>query len=199
MDSVLRPRDIQARIRAGQTPDSVAALAQVSVDKVMPYCVPVLAEREHVATQAGRGFVRRPNAESGGARKLSEVVAEKLRERGLDPTTTEWDAWRRDDGRWSVQASYQSGGAEHAATFLYDAVGRYSIADDDEAKWFTGEKQATRKGPQPRETAPRAAQEDAEAPAPSARRLAAVPDRRRPALADARGRRRRGGHRCAQR
>ena len=79
MDSVLRPRDIQARIRAGQTPDSVAALAQVSVDKIMPYCVPVLAEREHVATQAGRGFVRRPSAE-GSARKLTDVVAEKLRE-----------------------------------------------------------------------------------------------------------------------
>ena len=157
MDSVLRPRDIQARIRAGQTPDSVAALAQVSVDKIMPYCVPVLAEREHVA-DAGRSRLRPPPQRRGrSARKLSEVVAEKLRERGLDPTTAEWDAWRRDDGRWSVQARYQSGGAEHAATFLYDAVGRYSIADDDEAKWFTGEKQATRKGPQPRETAaPRA-------------------------------------------
>lgn len=178
MDSVLRPRDIQARIRAGQTPESVAALAQVSVDKIMPYCVPVLAEREHVASQAGRGFVRRPNVDSGGARKLSEVVAEKLRDRGLDPATAEWDAWRRDDGRWSVQARYQSGGAEHHATFLYDAVGRYSVADDDEAKWFTGERQATRKGPQPREAAPRTA-DDAETQddetTPVARRLSAVP------------------------
>ena len=28
---------------------------------------------------------------------------------------------------------------EHLATFVYDAVGRYSLADDDEARWLTGE------------------------------------------------------------
>jgi hypothetical protein len=176
MESVLRPRDIQARIRAGQTPESVAALAQVSVDKIMAYCVPVLAEREHIATKAGRGFVRRPSSD-GSTRKLTDVVAEKLRGRGLDPSTAEWDAWRRDDGRWSVQASYQSGGRAHSATFVYDAVGRYSIAEDDEAKWLTGEKQLTRKGPQPREAAVKAAEPAAETEpqAPAARRLAAVP------------------------
>ena len=48
MDSVLRPRDIQARIRAGQTPDSVAALAQVSVDKIM------LGQCEQTITETAR-------------------------------------------------------------------------------------------------------------------------------------------------
>src|SRR3954447_11246161 len=41
MDSQLRPRDIQARIRAGETPEQVAAAAQTTVDKVMPYAAPV--------------------------------------------------------------------------------------------------------------------------------------------------------------
>ena len=43
MDSALRPRDIQARIRAGETPEEVAALAQASVEKIMAYAGPVLA------------------------------------------------------------------------------------------------------------------------------------------------------------
>ncbi len=164
MDSALRPRDIQARIRSGETPEAVASLAQVSVDKIMPYCVPVLAEREHVAELAQRSHVRRKNAE-GPARRLTDVVAERLRGRSVDPESARWDAWRRDDGRWSIAVNYRSGERERAALFVFDSMGRYSLAEDDEAKWLTGERQGSSKGPQPRESA-RGAD----------RRLAAVPD-----------------------
>ena len=41
--NTLRPRDIQARIRAGETPESVAQAAQTSVDKIMAFAAPVLA------------------------------------------------------------------------------------------------------------------------------------------------------------
>ena len=169
MDSALRPRDIQARIRSGETPEAVASLAQVSVDKIMPYCVPVLAEREHVAELARRSHVRRKNVD-GPARRLTDVVAERLRGRSVDPESASWDAWRRDDGRWSIGVTYLSGEREREALFVFDSMGRYSIAEDDEAKWLTGEKQSTSKGPQPRETA-----------RPGDRRLAAVPDAERAA------------------
>jgi hypothetical protein len=150
MDSALRPRDIQARIRNGESPEAVASLAGVSIEKIMPYCVPVLAERQHIADLAGRSHVRRRNAD-GPSRRLSEVVGERLRGRGINPDDTEWDAWRREDGRWVAQASYRSGERERTATFVFDAVGRFSLAEDDEAKWLTGERQSTSKGPQPRE------------------------------------------------
>jgi hypothetical protein len=164
MDSALRPRDIQARIRSGATPEEVAVAAQVPVEKVLPYCVPVLAERQHVAELARRSSVRRKNAE-GPARRLHDVVAERLRDRDIDPDTVAWDAWRRDDGRWAVQARYHSGESERTGMFVYDAAGRYCVADDDEARWLTGDQQFTRKGPQPRPGG-RAGE----------RRLAAVPD-----------------------
>jgi len=64
-----------------------------------------------------------------------------------------------------VQASYHSGERERSALFIFDAVGRYSLADDDEAKWLTGERQSTSKGPQPRESG-----------RGGERRLSAVPD-----------------------
>ncbi|MBA2559562.1 MAG: DUF3071 domain-containing protein [Propionibacteriales bacterium] len=164
MDSALRPRDIQARVRAGETPEAVAVAAQVPVDKIMSYCVPVLAERRHIADLARRHHVRRKNAE-GPARSLDIVVSERLRGRAIDPDVAVWDAWRRDDGRWYVRTTYQSGEREHSANFVFDAVGRYSLADDDEAKWLIGEQQSTRKGPQPRE-----------APRGGERRLSAVRD-----------------------
>ena len=151
MDFALRPRDIQARIRAGDTPEAVAALAQVPVDKVLPYAIPVLAERQHIAELARRSHVRRKGVE-GPSRVLADVVAERLQGRGVDALAAEWDAWRRDDGRWAVQASYHSGERERSAMFVFDHVGRYSLAEDDEAKWLTGERQSSSRGPQPRES-----------------------------------------------
>jgi len=151
MDFALRPRDIQARIRAGDTPEAVAALAQVPVDKVLPYAIPVLAERQHIAELARRSHVRRKGVE-GPSRVLADVVAERLQGRGVDALAAEWDAWRRDDGRCAVQASYHSGERERSAMFVFDHVGRYSLAEDDEAKWLTGERQSSSRGPQPRES-----------------------------------------------
>ncbi len=52
MESTLRPRDIQTRIRAGETPESVAQAAGTSVEKIMAFAAPVLAERAHVAERA---------------------------------------------------------------------------------------------------------------------------------------------------
>src|SRR5690348_6004494 len=52
MESALRPRDIQARIRAGESPEQVAAAAQTTLDKVIGYATPVLAERAHIARSA---------------------------------------------------------------------------------------------------------------------------------------------------
>ena len=161
MESALRPRDIQSRIRAGESPESVAAAAQTTLDKVMAYATPVLAERAHIADRAQRASVRRRSGE-GPARVLADAVAERLRGRNVDPDSVEWDSWRREDGRWTLVADYLSGGSARHAEFVFDAPGRYVLAEDDEARWMVGEQTAS-KGPQPRAT-------------PGPRRLSAVDD-----------------------
>jgi hypothetical protein len=148
MESALRPRDIQARIRAGESPEAVAAAAQTTIEKIMGYATPVLAERAHVADRALRASVRRKNSE-GPAKILWDAVAERLRGRNVDPGAVEWDAWRREDGRWTVVADYRSGESTRHAEFVYDTPGRYVLAEDDEARWLVGEQTASR-GPQPR-------------------------------------------------
>jgi hypothetical protein len=142
MQSTLRPRDIQARIRAGETPESVAQVAGTSVDKVMPYAAPVLAERAHVAERAQRASIRRRPPESGAtstARTLGDAVGSHLRARNVDPETVAWDAWRREDGRWTLTGSYTTTGRVGAAHFSFDAPGNYVVADDDDAHWLLGE------------------------------------------------------------
>ena len=143
MESALRPRDIQARIRAGENPEAVAEVAQVPVERIMGYAVPVIAERQHIAERAQRSAVRRKNAEGPG-QLLGDAVAEQLRSNDVDPATCEWDAWRREDGRWTVSARYGGDGGERTGRFVYDALGRYTLADDDDARWLVGERVAER-------------------------------------------------------
>jgi hypothetical protein len=150
MESVLRPRDIQARIRAGETPEAVAAAAQTSVDKIMPYAAPVLAEREHVAQRAQRASIRRPapsGAVPAGSRTLGDAVAGHLRAQNVDPGVVDWDAWRREDGRWTLTAAFSSEAREGHGAFTFDAPGNYVSADDDDARWLVGDTVA---GPAPR-------------------------------------------------
>ena len=148
MDSTLRPREIQSRIRAGQSPEQVATAAGTTVDKIVGFAAPVLAERAHIADRAQRASVRRPAGE-GPPRPLSAAVGERLSTRGIDPSAVEWDAWRRDDGRWTVTADYLSGERQRHAQFGYDAPGHYVVAEDDDARWLVGEPSAST-GPQPR-------------------------------------------------
>lgn len=134
--AALRPRDIQARIRAGESPEAVAAVAQVPVERIMGYAVPVLAEREHVCEQARRSGLRRKHA-SGPGRLLGQVVDEQLRSTGLDPGSATWDSWRRDETRWSVTVTASRNG--EPATFLFDVPGRYVVAHDDGARRLVGD------------------------------------------------------------
>ena len=170
MDSVLRPRDIQARIRAGESPETVAAAAQTSVEAIMPYAAPVLAEREHVAQRAQRASIRRPassGAAPAGSRTLGDAIAGHLRAQNVDPGSVEWDAWRREDGRWTLTATYDVEARDGQAAFTFDAPGNYVSADDD-ARWLVGDTVA---GPAPQPATP--AQDDLASA--RRRRLAAVP------------------------
>ena len=138
MESTLRPRDIQARIRAGESPEAVAHAAGTSVEKIMPFAAPVMAERAHVAERAQLASVRRRASESG-ARTLGEAVSAHLRSHNVDPTTIEWDAWRREDGRWTLTALYEVAGRVGTATFSHDPRGSFVTVDDDDARWLVGD------------------------------------------------------------
>jgi hypothetical protein len=145
MDSALRPRDIQARIRAGESAEAVAQAAQTSVEKIMPFVAPVLAEREHVAERAQRSTVRRPAGESAGpaGRTLGDAVESHLRALDVDPGGVEWDAWRREDGRWTLIAGYAAPARAGIGHFTFDARGNYVVLEDEDARWLVGDVVAT--------------------------------------------------------
>ncbi|CAM3210312.1 septation protein SepH [Nocardioides dubius] len=138
MESTLRPRDIQARIRAGESPEAVAQAANTTVEKIEAFAGPVLAERAHIADRAQRSSVRRKSGDAG-ARTLGDAVAAQLRPHNVRAANVEWDAWRREDGRWTLEAVYSAGSHSGTGHFSFDVPGNYVIADDDEARWLVGE------------------------------------------------------------
>lgn len=141
MSSTLRPRDIQDRIRAGESPEEVAESAGSTVEAIMPYAAPVLAEREHVAERAQKSSLRRTGdgISNSQARQLGEAVAEHLYANHARPDQVSWDAYRREDSRWVLTADYQLAGSSGSGTFIYDAPGNYVVADNDDARRLVGE------------------------------------------------------------
>jgi len=137
VESHLRPRDIQARIRAGATAEEVAQMAGIPVDRVRRFEGPVLAERAFMAERARKTPVRRPGENAGP--QLGEAVQERLTLRGAEKDTVQWDSWRRDDGTWEVLLVYRVAGEPHSASWTYDPPRRLVQAVDEEARSLIGE------------------------------------------------------------
>ena len=133
VENPLRPKEIQARIRAGETIEEIADAAGIPVDRVRWFEGPVLAERGYVAQQAQNASVRRHGDSTPGPR-LGEVVAERLTELGADPEDAQWDSRKHGDGSWQVQLAFRAGGRLHIAEWLFDPRRRHVSPADDNAE-----------------------------------------------------------------
>jgi len=138
MDATLTPRDIQLRIRSGESLADVIAASGMPAERVEVFAGPILAEREHNTATALAAPVRR-RGETASARRLRQTVAESLLASGFDIDFVTWDSWRRSDGRWIVQGDWQDQDRTRSARFLYDSKGRFSIAENDQARLLIGD------------------------------------------------------------
>lgn len=136
MNSSLSPRDIQTRIRRGESPETIAETAGVEVERIMPYAVPVLAEREYMCEQARKTVIRRKHAGGSGV-LLGALVDDQLLARGGAPEAAVWNAWKREDGRWNLAILPE--GANETANFLFDIPGRYVVPADQLAHDLVGD------------------------------------------------------------
>ena len=133
VESPLRPKEIQARIRAGETAEEIADAAGIPVERVRWFEGPVLAERAYVANQAQTASVRRVGDSSGPGPKLGDIVPERLSAAGADPEDGQWDSRKRGDGSWQVQLTFSAGGRLHIAEWIFDPRRRHVMPDDDNA------------------------------------------------------------------
>jgi len=131
--SVLRPKEIQAKIRAGASVEQVASAAGVEIERVQRFANPVLLERSRAAELATAAHP--VLADGPSVLTLLETVTSALVARGLDPDATGWDAWRNEDGRWTVQMGWKAGMSDNVAHFRFTpgAHGGTVTAFDDTA------------------------------------------------------------------
>jgi hypothetical protein len=132
VESPLRPKEIQARIRAGETVEEIADAAGIAVERVRWFEGPVLAERAYMADQAQQASVRRQGDATPGPR-LGEIVAERMKVFGAEPDDAQWDAKKRGDGSWLVQLAFITGGRLHTAEWIFDPRRRHVLPADDNA------------------------------------------------------------------
>lgn len=132
----LSPRDIQARIRSGESAEDVARIAGVPVDRVLRYAGPVLQERAMLAQHARRTRLR--GSEKGNT--LAEVVDGRLAQHGIDADKISWDAFRRDDGTWRILATWPSGKATAQAVWELDKARQMVTPNDDMAQYLCVER-----------------------------------------------------------
>ncbi|MFC4002164.1 septation protein SepH [Prauserella oleivorans] len=117
LESQMRPREIQARIRAGESVEQVAAASGLPEQRVERFAYPVLLERSRNAELAQQAH---PVREDGpDVQTLGEVVAYSFGVRGHDYSQASWDSWRGEDGRWVVCLQWHAGRSENRAHWAF--------------------------------------------------------------------------------
>jgi hypothetical protein len=150
VESPLRPKEIQDRIRAGETAEEIADAAGVPIERVRRFEGPVLAERAYRAQEAQGASIRQPG-DSGPGPRLGEIVTERLAALGVPAEEAQWDSRKRGDNSWQVQLMFTISGRPLMAEWVFDPRRRHvSPADDDAARLSLPEADLAGLAPGPR-------------------------------------------------
>ncbi|HET6815622.1 MAG TPA: septation protein SepH [Mycobacteriales bacterium] len=184
VESALSPKEIQSRLRAGDSPEAIAKAAGVPVARVLPYAAPVEAERQRIVDEARAVPVSPPRGPKA-SRPLGVAVDARLSEvAGLKPDTVEWSARRRPDGAWIVSLSYAARGGKRSAAWLWHPAGRELTAEDLSASRLAADDTGTKRA-RPARRAERAPARRAPAASAPARKQATAKRAAKPATATA--------------
>lgn len=125
LQTAVSPREVQSRIRAGETAARIAETSGVAVELIARFEGPVLDERRWQAERARRTVV------SGMA--LEERFAAAVHVEADTPAPTiGWDAWvDRDDNGWRIRATCPDG---RSAVWSWDAQTTKLRGRDDLAR-----------------------------------------------------------------
>jgi hypothetical protein len=134
---VLSVKDIQRRLRHGESSHDIARETGTNIEKIERYAGPILQERSFVIDQAHAVIVRRNPGEN--PETLYEVVISRLSPRDISEDDLAWNAWRHHDGKWSLSLSYPNSDGHGDALWEFDPTRRSVTPHDENARWMMGE------------------------------------------------------------
>ena len=126
-------KEIQARLRAGESFAEVARISGLSSAKIERYASPIMQERAWVIEQAEK------SSPKGTALPLRELIVNRLAPRGVNMNQISWNTWRLDNGTWNLVLSFPSSEGTREATWIFDLNKRTFASQNDDARWIFGE------------------------------------------------------------
>lgn len=139
--STLTVKEVQARLRGGETIDSISRTTDWSSEKIEKFSGPILQERAYVIGLALASQLRKEKHSP----TLALATIAQLEPRGVDMTLVEWNTWRLPEGSWNIVLLYPNkDGDINEANWIFDLANRSLEAIDDGAAWISGEEIETR-------------------------------------------------------
>ena len=135
-------KEIQRRLRAGDSFEQIAREGQTTVDKVERFSGPIMQEREYILENA-RNLIMRKDIHRVDL-TFREVVLAKLAARGVDTDEVSWNTWRQPDGTWHIELHYPNRDGNGIATWNFDLSRRALDASDDNGAWLIDEEAPVR-------------------------------------------------------
>ena len=135
-------KEIQRRLRSGETMDAIARDGHISVEKVERFAGPILQERVYILDQAFAVVLRKESARD--QETFYDVVISRLAPMGVDSDSLSWNTWRIDDGTWTIDLSYPNRDGHGSATWNFDLNRRSITATNENARWMLGQEPAAR-------------------------------------------------------
>lgn len=141
-EAMITVKVIQARLRAGESAQSLSTSTGWSLEKIEKFSGPIMQERAYVIELALAAAASR---EIKGGPTLAQATINLLTPRGVELESIEWNTWRNLDGRWNIFLSYplkESGTG--SANWTFDIESRTLEPNDDGAMWISGEEKISR-------------------------------------------------------
>ena len=135
-------KEIQRRLRAGDSFEQIAREGQTTVEKVERFSGPIMQEREYILDRA-RELVMRKDVHRLEM-TFRDVVLAKLAPRGVDTDEVSWNTWRLPDGTWHIELHYPNRDGNGVATWNFDLSRRALGATDENGAWLIDEEAPAR-------------------------------------------------------
>jgi DUF3071 family protein len=131
-ESPISPREIQVRVRGGESPEDIARQVDLPLERVLRFAAAVVAERARVTGEARMSRARHTSVD-GEFVEFGEHVDSRFAAHGIEASGVTWDAYRNEDGQWIVAASWQGGDLRRTARWSFVLATRTVSPIDDTA------------------------------------------------------------------
>jgi hypothetical protein len=118
-ESSVRPKEIQARIRAGETAEEIAAKTGLPVELIRRFEGPILQERKYVADRSRLAIV---DLGTGVPNRLpfQTMLDEYISASDSRTNSIEWNAIKRSDDTWLITVSLHNLGEQMSSEWAFD-------------------------------------------------------------------------------